>query len=164
MGGVVKRKKAGRPPGALGASTIHLDELVRRLDCHPLEILLRFAKNDAAGLGYDSSKTLVPTPKGDLIERDVITVEMRIKAAAEAAAYLFPKLKAIEHSGEVKNVHVEEKLTAIEVKSILANDPFLNQKQVEHGAIREPRAESAVPGDRSIEGGTSKTPSKAGSD
>lgn len=130
MGGVVKRKQAGRPPGALNASTIppgQLADLAKKLDCNPIEILLLFAKGDAATLGYESSKTVVSTPKGELIERDVITVEMRIKAAAEAAAYLYPKLKNVEHTGQVTKVHVE-KLSAIDVKNIIQNDPFLTKQ------------------------------------
>lgn len=161
--GVMVTNARGRPHATRISNTrIPLYEIADKLGCNPFEILCRFALGDAKGLGYSDSKHLTSTAKGDLIEKDIISPELRIRAAAEAAAYLHPKLKAIEHSGEVKNVHVE-KLTAIEVKSILANDPFLNQK-VDHGAIRQPGAESALPGDRPIESGTGKAASEAGSD
>jgi hypothetical protein len=162
--GVMVTNARGRPHATRISNTrIPLYEIADKLQCNPFEILCRFALGDAKGLGYSDSKHLTSTAKGELIEKDIISPELRIRAAAEAAAYLHPKLKAIEHSGEVKNVHVE-KLSAIEVKSILANDPFLNQKQVEHGAIREPRAESAVPGNGPIEGRTGEAASEAGSD
>lgn len=125
------QRPQGRPrltPGQIKPTTIPLHELAEQLGCNPFEILCRFALGDALGLGYPSQKTLASTPKGDLIERDVISVDMRIKAAEAAAAYLYPKRKAVEHSGQITKVHVE-KLSAIEVKSILQTDPFLTKQE-----------------------------------
>ena len=116
----------GRPKGSPNKTVIPLQEKARELGCDPFEILCRFALGDWQGLGYDKGITYQSTNKGDLIERHIIPPELRSKAAAEAAQYLYPKRKAIEHSGEITNV-VEEKLTTKEVEEILKNDPFIEK-------------------------------------
>ncbi len=115
-----------RPKGSPNKNALPLQEKAKELGCDPFEILCRFALGDWQGLGYDKGITYQSTNKGDLIERHIIPPELRSKAAAEAAQYLYPKRKAIEHSGEITNV-VEEKLTTKEVEEILKNDPFIEK-------------------------------------
>ena len=102
-----------------------LHEKAKELGCDAFEILCRFALGDWQGLGYEKGITYQSTNKGDLIEKHIIPPELRSEAAADAAQYLYPKRKAIEHSGEVTQV-VEEKLTPKQIETILRQDPFLN--------------------------------------
>jgi hypothetical protein len=118
-------KVGGRTKGTPNKSALPLQEKAKELGCDPFEILCRFALGDWQGLGYDKGITYQSTNKGDLIEKHIIPPELRSKAAAEAAQYLYPKRKAIEHSGEVTNV-VEEKLSTKEIETILRSDLFLN--------------------------------------
>lgn len=119
-------KFGGRQKGTVNKQTKTLQETAERLGCDPFEILCRFALGDWKGLGYKSEHTLTPTQKGEVVERPIITPEIRHKAAAEAAQYLHPKRKAVEHTGEVKQVF-EERLTPQEIEIILRSDPFLGE-------------------------------------
>lgn len=90
---------AGRPKGSAGKRTKDLQELADKLGCNPVEILLRFAMNDWKGLGYESETRLLQDGlRGD---KEIMNIppETRMKAASEAAQYLYPKRKAIEHTG-----------------------------------------------------------------
>ena len=116
--------KIGRPKGSPNKTSLPLKELAEKLNCNPFEILCRFAMGDAKGLGYVLDTVEQTTPKGDIIEKPLIPPELRVKAASEAAQYLYPKRKAIEHSGEITSVQVE-KLKPEEINSILRGDPFL---------------------------------------
>jgi hypothetical protein len=88
-------KTGGREKGTLNKRSLRAQELAEELGCDPLKILLHFAMGDARALGYvsvdeDTGKETV----------GVIEPEMRLSAAKEASSYLFPKLKAIEHTGK----------------------------------------------------------------
>lgn len=117
-----------RPKGTPNRAVLPLQEKAKELGCDPFEILCLFALGDWKGLGYEKGITYQSTNKGDLIERHIIPPELRKAAAAEAAQYIYPKRKAIEHSGEVTNV-VEEKLSTKEIETILRSDLFMNGKQ-----------------------------------
>jgi len=114
----------GRTKGTANKSKLPLEEKARELGCDPFEILCRFALGDWKGLGYKEEFSFSPTQKGEVVEKPIIPPELRQKAAAEAAQYLYPKRKAIEHSGEITNV-VEEKLSTQQIQTILTQDPFL---------------------------------------
>ena len=114
----------GRAKGTPNKNALPLKEMAEKLNCNPFEILLRFAMGDWNGLGYKAEATYAPTQKGEVIEKPTIPPELRVKAASEAAQYLYPKRKAIEHSGEITSVQVE-KLKPEEINSILRGDPFL---------------------------------------
>lgn len=115
-----------RPKGSPNKNALPLQEKAKELGCDPFEILCRFALGDWEGLGYDKGITYQSTNKGDLIEKHIIPPELRQKAAAEAAQYIYPKRKAIEHSGEVTQV-LEEKLSTKEIETIIAQDVFLGK-------------------------------------
>jgi hypothetical protein len=86
--------RIGRPKGSLNARTVDLFEIAQELDCNPFKILLMYAKGDSEGLG--------------LTETEKISLELRQKSAKDACEYLFPKRKAIEHSGpDGENLFVE---------------------------------------------------------
>ena len=89
--------KAGRKKGTANKKTQLLIDKAKELDCDPFEILLRFAKGDWSGLGYeDKEKIVAYSVNGEPIYDMVITPEMRLKAAGDACQYLHPKRKAIE--------------------------------------------------------------------
>lgn len=89
----------GRPKGSPNKKTEELQDLADRLGCNPFEVLLKFAMNDWKGLGYDTETRELMGPRGP-VEIMHVSPETRMKAAAEAAQYLFPKRKAIEHTGK----------------------------------------------------------------
>lgn len=120
-------KYGGRAKGTPNKTSLPLHEKAKELGCDPFEILCRFALGDWKGLGYKTEFILTPTQKGEIIEKPFIAPELRSKAAAEAAQYLYPKRKAIEHSGEVTQV-VEDKLSTKEIETILRSDLFMNKQ------------------------------------
>lgn len=90
----------GRQKGTPNKEVKSLRAIAESLGVNPFEFLLRFAKGDWKGLGYDSPTRIVSyTQSGEAIYDDVIKPEIRFKAASEATQYLEPKRKAIEHSG-----------------------------------------------------------------
>lgn len=94
------KKKIGRPPGARNKRTADAQALAEKLGINPFEILLRFAAGDWEGLGYDSPTITQVAAHGQVIEVPVIEPDTRRKAASDAAPYLHPKLKNIEHTGK----------------------------------------------------------------
>ncbi len=93
--------KGGRPKGS-GSAKRHLEanELVAKLGCSPLEILCHIANGDWKKLGYEKPTEVVSvTKQGDLIERDIITLQLRYSAASDVCSYLYARRKAVEHSG-----------------------------------------------------------------
>ena len=87
MANTTGKKFGGRQKGTPNKKTFDAKLIAEQLDCDPFEILVHFAKGDADALGY----------KGGTIPPD-----MRLQAAKEASQYLYPKRKAVEHSGEIK--------------------------------------------------------------
>jgi hypothetical protein len=89
--------RAGRPKGSPNHSTVELRKKAAELGCDPFEILCRFAMGDAAGLGYrplgvdGAGKPVYPN----------IDPKLRKSAAADAAQYLYHKLKSVEITGPV---------------------------------------------------------------
>ncbi len=80
----MRQKYGGRQKGTPNKKTVALQEIAERLDVDPFEILLLYAKGDFITLGLCG-----------------VTSSERLKAAIEAASYLHPKRKAIEHTGEM---------------------------------------------------------------
>ena len=81
-GGEIRKPKD--LPTARSGRIPYVEDIARVLDCNPFEILCRFANGDYGGLG--------------LKKRD-IGPDLRFLAAKEAAQYIHPKRKAVEHSG-----------------------------------------------------------------
>ena len=67
----------GRPPGMKNKRTIALEEKLEALGCDPIAYLAEVMMDTAQ------------------------PIELRMKAAMELAPYLWPKCKAIEHTGDV---------------------------------------------------------------
>lgn len=92
------QKTGGRKKGSLNKDAVPLMEMAAKLDCNPFEILLKFAKGDWEGLGYDSSVYVRESKDGTQTTTlgYVISPEVRSKAAIEACKYLYPQKKAIQ--------------------------------------------------------------------
>lgn len=90
---------AGRPKGAKNKITTAARELALQLGVNPLEVLLRFAKGDWEGLGYEDPTMTKYSAEGPIIvER--IPPELRMTAAKEAVKYIYPTQKAVEFTSE----------------------------------------------------------------
>jgi hypothetical protein len=90
-------KKIGRPQGSPNKRTEELFYLAEKHDCNPFEILILFAKGDHEALGYEKHQTKTTKDGGTVLEL-TISPELRQKSARDAAEYLYPKRKAVEHS------------------------------------------------------------------
>lgn len=85
-----------RPKGAKNKHTFHAEELAAKLGVNPLEVLLRFAKGDWKGLGYDSSVEVKESATGETFAKYTITPELRAQCAEKACKYLFAAKGAID--------------------------------------------------------------------
>jgi predicted deacylase len=83
---------AGRPPGIRDRRGLGARETAEALGIDPLEVLLLLAGDRWADLHPDE-----PEVDKDGRRRRV-PLELRLKAAKEAAAFLHPRLKAVDHA------------------------------------------------------------------
>lgn len=80
--------------------TVALAIRAKELGVDPFEILLLFAKGDWKALGYEAECYFSEKPDGAVKMGYVISPEMRVVAAKEAAKYLYPHRKSIEHKSD----------------------------------------------------------------
>jgi hypothetical protein len=92
-----KTPGSGRKKNTPNKVSIPLQELSQEMGVDPFEILLLFAAGDWKKLGYQQEIIIKHGAQGVQNEEYVIQPHVRAKAAAEAAQYLYPKLKAIDH-------------------------------------------------------------------
>lgn len=112
----------GRQKGTPNKTKTPLKERADALGVDPFEVLLLFAKGDWKALGYESEKRRIYS-KDIVNEEHYIQPAIRAKAAAEACQYIYPKLKAIEHSGDPdKPVHLETQLIILPDNGRLSKD------------------------------------------
>lgn len=90
----------GRAKGTPNKNSLNAIAIAEKLKIDPLEVILYFVKNDWKSLGYKSECVTKMLKDGSTIEVERITPEMRLTAAKEAAGYIYPKRKAIEHTVE----------------------------------------------------------------
>jgi len=83
---------AGRPPGIPDRRSRGAEARAEELGIDPLAVLLLVAGDRWAALHPGEPET---DPEG---RRRHVPLELRLKAAKEAAAFLHPKLKAVEHA------------------------------------------------------------------
>lgn len=84
-----KTPGSGRKKGTPNKSTLSLEQKCIEKGIDPFELLLEYVTE--------------PCP-----------MELRFKALQEICSYLYPKRKAIEHSGEIKNPYLEKSLDELE--------------------------------------------------
>lgn len=97
-----KPEGSGRKPGTPNKTTQDLHEIAERLECNPFEVLIHYAKGDFKALGYEEFQIMV-TKTGETVSVLTIPPELRQKSAKDACEYLYPKRKAVEHSGAVES-------------------------------------------------------------
>lgn len=98
MANTTGKRFGGRAKGTPNKQTQDLFEIAERLECNPFEILLLFAKGDFETLGL---KEWTYKTFGEYTTEELtISPELRQKSAKDACEYLFPKRKAIEHTGK----------------------------------------------------------------
>ena len=95
------KKTGGRKKGSVNKNTLPLIERAQATGIDPFNVLLSFVAGDWKALGYDSPTKLVVI-KGAAIEVDLITPEMRLRAAIEACGYIYPKRRPVDHEGKVE--------------------------------------------------------------
>lgn len=110
--------------GAVMYTTKELMEKLSLMGCDVAGSLAAVAMNDWKALGYKSEFVESVTSKGDPVFKHVISPDMRLQALKILSEYLYPKRKAVEHSGEITSV-IDDKLSPREIESILTDDPFL---------------------------------------
>jgi hypothetical protein len=91
-----KTPGSGRKAGTPNKDSLDLHKIADELGIHPFRILLHFAAGNWKELGYSSENDIKYTQTGTPFEVRVIQPEVRMKAAAQAAEYLYPKRKLIE--------------------------------------------------------------------
>lgn len=95
-----KTPGSGRKKGAINKKNVELRERAAKLGIDPFEVLLRFAAGHWEELGYKSEMIVTGySQAGDAVEDYTITAALRQKSAKDLCEYLYPKLKAVEHSG-----------------------------------------------------------------
>lgn len=94
-------KTGGRQKGTPNKESTTAASIAARLGVDPMEILLYFAIGDYKALGYENELYHKETASGEVKMGYVITPETRMNAAKEAAKYIYPQLKALEHTGDV---------------------------------------------------------------
>lgn len=97
----------GRGKGTPNKDTQTLQEKAKELGCDPFVVLMHFAKGDYEALGYREYETKT-FKDGSTCEMLTISPELRQKSASDAAQYLYPKRKAIEHSGSIDGAYTVE--------------------------------------------------------
>jgi hypothetical protein len=81
-----KKGQGGRKKGGKNIRTMQLEEIAAQYKLSPFEVLMKIANREWESLGYPSE--------------DKITPQLQAHCAAEAAQYLHPKRKAVEHTGK----------------------------------------------------------------
>lgn len=95
-------KSGGRPKGVPNKDRSTVLEIAQSVGCDPFKILCQFAMGDFKGLGIEEFTTKIGGEGA--YEAFSISPELRQKSAKDACEYLYPKRKAVEHSGSIDSV------------------------------------------------------------
>lgn len=91
------KRYGGRQKGTPNRDSIRPWQIALAHKFEPIELLIHFARGDEKALGW--GEPLKIEKGGVVFIKDRITPEMRLNAVMEACSYLYPKRKAIEHTG-----------------------------------------------------------------
>lgn len=94
------KKYGGRTKGTPNKSTLPLKQKAEELGIDPFKILLLFAEGDWQALGYKEEQFISSANDNGTYYKYTIDPSVRKTAAKEACEFIFPKLKAIEHTGK----------------------------------------------------------------
>lgn len=117
---IKKPKIGGRTKGTPNKKTALLDEKAAELGVDLFEVICLFAKGDWKALGYTEERYMTQSNEYGSFYKYTIDPSVRAKCALEGANYLYPKRKAIEHSGEVKTPVSDSDLDS-RLKDLLKN-------------------------------------------
>lgn len=90
-------KRGGRQKGTPNKKSWDASAMAEELGINPFKILLHFAAGNWKELGYDKAERPMSSGEG-IYYVDVISPELRERAAEKASEYLLPKRKALELS------------------------------------------------------------------
>ncbi len=121
---------SGRRPGTPNKKTQDLHDIADSLGVHPFKVLLHFAAGDWKALGY-KSETYREDGKDYTNEVMYIQPETRLKAASQAAEYLYPKRKSIEVTELQPTIEDPVNLKSFSEFCECANYPKPFEKQIE---------------------------------
>lgn len=109
------KRQAGRPPGSLNKSKLKLAEQLEELGCDPIKLTALYAMGDVVALGMmtqdeldaeaeviHSERSVIRVPSGHELAMESLPASVRQKAAETLLDRLHPKLKSVEHTGEIK--------------------------------------------------------------
>lgn len=94
----------GRPKGAPNKRTWEARKIIEDMGFDPITALVHFARGDWQALGLPSATKQIYTKEAGIIEVDRIDEQLRQKSVKDLVPYVYPQLKAIEHSGEAANM------------------------------------------------------------
>lgn len=100
MATVDGKKTGGRQKGTPNKRTWEARAICERLNFDPLEQLVAWATGDWKKLGYTSPTKTIVDADGNQVQVDRIDEALRQKSTKEVVPYIYPQLKAIEHSGD----------------------------------------------------------------
>lgn len=89
---------SGRVLGSKNKNRMDANAIADELGVNPFRVLLHIVNGDWKAIGLKSQYVTKYTAKGDPYEEDAIQMDHRLTAAKEAAKYVLPQQKAIEHS------------------------------------------------------------------
>lgn len=100
-------KSGGRIKGTPNKDSAPVTAVAARLGIDPFEVLLRFAMGDWKNLGYETEQYISSANENGTFYKWTIDPAVRMKAAAEASQYLYPKKKALELSADSENAGIK---------------------------------------------------------
>lgn len=93
-----KTKGSGRKKGTPNKKSLKLEERAKEMGVDFDEMLIRGIAGDWKYFGFPQKSMMI----GKAVIRDYISFEMRMEYLFEALPYVKPKLKQVDHSGEIK--------------------------------------------------------------
>ena len=108
----------GRQKGTKNKKTLLIEEILSSLDCDPIKNLASIARGEP-------QKTLIYLNKetGEYIVDDVPPpINEKTKANIELASYLYPKRKAVEHTGLIGQYTVTKEQRDAAVRAAINAD------------------------------------------
>lgn len=91
-----KKGEGGRNVGSKNKRTLLIEEIAAKFKQDPFEILMRFAIGDWKGLGYENECYFTEKADGSIKMGYVVSPEMRLQGAKEAAKYLYAQKQAMD--------------------------------------------------------------------
>lgn len=105
-----KKGNPGKLKGQKNHKSKLVEEIAGRLKCNPFEVLCHFANGDWKSLGYDAECYFKETETGAVKMGYVVSPDMRLQAAKEAAKYLYAQRRAIEISPDTEQREINDEV------------------------------------------------------